>query len=296
MLTVLKSNKPVAAANLRPQKAFTLIELLVVIAIIAILAALLLPALSAAKQSAYKVSCASNLKQWGLAVTMYAGDFNNKFPDLTAANSPNSNGSHDLAWMPSSFDTWFYKPYLYKNNASIAASGVPLNTVTYCPSDVYHRLVAALPGNESLIGYNYLPGRDAAQGAADCNSYSYHYLGWPGTDVQPWTISRPKLDGRYRLAPIMMDRLQIVPGKTGIGAWSDTDQGKIPMTSMAVHSSGGIPTGGNFLYEDGHVSWQKFAWKGPTLTEDPIETIGIGCNGVYIDYFVPADLNGYGPW
>jgi prepilin-type processing-associated H-X9-DG protein/prepilin-type N-terminal cleavage/methylation domain-containing protein len=54
---------------------FTLVELLVVIAIIAILAALLLPALSRAKQSAYSAKCKSNLRQIGLGLTMYVGEF-----------------------------------------------------------------------------------------------------------------------------------------------------------------------------------------------------------------------------
>lgn len=79
---VPKCQQPRCAQETRrsPRNAFTLIELLVVIGIIAILAAMLLPVLAAAKQRGYRIKCVSNLHQMGLALHMYVGDNQDKYP------------------------------------------------------------------------------------------------------------------------------------------------------------------------------------------------------------------------
>ncbi|HTL56419.1 MAG TPA: prepilin-type N-terminal cleavage/methylation domain-containing protein [Candidatus Limnocylindrales bacterium] len=64
----------------RNRRAFTLTELLVVIAVIAILAALLLPALSSGREKARRTACLSNLREIGVAVTLYASDNNGSIP------------------------------------------------------------------------------------------------------------------------------------------------------------------------------------------------------------------------
>ena len=99
-----KKNRIGSRATRRPA-GFTLIELLVVIAIIAILAALLLPVLAQAKKTAFKAQCASNLHQWAVAYAMYAGDFQDSFPDNTLGK--------DCAWMSPAFNDYFYPKYLY---------------------------------------------------------------------------------------------------------------------------------------------------------------------------------------
>ena len=64
------------------QRGFTLIELLVVIAIIAILAAILFPVFALARESARTTSCLSNMKQMGLALRMYAQDYDEAYPSI----------------------------------------------------------------------------------------------------------------------------------------------------------------------------------------------------------------------
>jgi len=268
-------SKRVLAALSAP--CFTLIELLVVIAIIAVLAAMLLPALSRAKSKALRAQCSSNLKQWGTALNMYAGDFRNYFPD-------NSLGV-DLSWMSPLIVTNFYPRYLYPMVARTLATPISMNHVLFCPTDRWHRLAEEVDDATTLVGYFYLPGRKDP--ASDGWTYS---TPWPG--LSGW-VTRTRFDGPYRQAPIISDRLQAngswnVSANKGTGvSWYETDDAiTVPSANHWDTGPGSIPAGGNFLFEDGHVQWYKFS------VANARGTVDVGCaEGDWVLFYKVPNVN-----
>ena len=114
-------------------RAFTLNELLVVIAIIAILAALLLPALSRAKDTTKAVACRNHLKQWGLATHIYAADHGDFLPPEGAPNP--TAADTNTGWyvqLPLELGLPRYADTPWHTNA-LADTG---NTVWLCPNNL----------------------------------------------------------------------------------------------------------------------------------------------------------------
>ena len=228
--------------------AFTLIELLVVIAIIAILASLLLPALAKAKEKGRRAACMSNLREWGIAVTLYADDNSRQLletvEDGGAYRYPNQAyvfQQAGLKYFNAEAITLYFPGYDSTDKANRQAQ---VAGIWFCPSDISYT---------PLTTQNEITGSDVF-------SFSYGYFARVD-QFSPGQASLPDLLTADQLAPdrlLMHDSFSIWH-VTQSYAYSRGYNGARAADPTINKFEIGAPNnfaGVNELYGDGRVAWK----------------------------------------
>jgi prepilin-type N-terminal cleavage/methylation domain-containing protein/prepilin-type processing-associated H-X9-DG protein len=223
-------------------RGFTLIELITIIAVVAVLSAVCLTALANAKSQTKIAQCASNLRQFGVAMQIYAGEFNDRLPSSN------------------------YGFYMSDLDVSVADFMVRLNTnfqkSCYCPgtaprfSDADNlRLWMWGGGSYRTLGYAMtLPNSSALLGTNSNPTLTPQTMTF-GPVVQP----PPILSQRVLLADETLSlTTQHNPSQRDTYEYVNITGGSYPVPLISAHLNGRLPVGGNLTMLDGHVEWRKF--------------------------------------
>jgi prepilin-type N-terminal cleavage/methylation domain-containing protein/prepilin-type processing-associated H-X9-DG protein len=180
---------------MRKARGFTLVELLVVIGIIALLISILMPALSNARRSANTVKCLSNIRQIGVAVQMYAGDYKGTIP---VVRSDQGNPLKSVWWMD------LLAPYATRLSSATYTGGtqasdnqefqnsVIFGCTEYDPrTDVSASLTNAYPGYAFAVHVWFKAGQDNSITTANKKLTNSNYSTYPGRFYKQSSITSP---------------------------------------------------------------------------------------------------------
>jgi prepilin-type N-terminal cleavage/methylation domain-containing protein len=221
---------PPVEKNVRTKHAFTLIELLVVIAIIAIVAALLLPALSAARNKARQATCLNNLKQINLGVHMYADDHDNVLTLVSTNHSPN-------VWMD-------YKNWM-KSYVGLKGDSSPQDTLFACPADLFYYR----EGTADSIGFQSLHSQ---------SNYNYSSYAFNAGNIRadyPYTNSFPGIAGKKLTSLAHPSRTILIAEWPTLTPYSWHQPQKLPSGKYGVNDTKNMVS-----FVDGHVNYIKIYW------------------------------------